>query len=73
MYMAIYMQGKSDQELYQDVSKLTISQITSKIQNNIGKVKKKRVENHQKLKDSDFFKNMMRKSKMIAEINTEST
>ena len=41
-FMSIYMQDKSDKELFQEVSKQNLFDISHKIMRNIGKAKKKK-------------------------------
>jgi hypothetical protein len=60
-YMGIYMLDKSGQQLFQEVSKQNLYDISLKIQKTIGKAKKKKKkitalskENNQKT-DAEFF------------------
>lgn len=67
-FMNIYMQDKSDKELFQEVSKQSLFDISHKIQRNIGKAKKKKkcilvTADHQEIKrrkDVEFFSKLMK-------------
>jgi hypothetical protein len=71
--MNIYMQEKSDKELFQQVSQQNLFDISHKIERNIGKAKKKKKcilisEEYQSVRrknDVEFFSKLMESQKDI--------